>query len=184
VRRRRVSEIVTWCLVAGAVVTGVLALVIDRDEPTTGEQEARAGMLLRVWRQDDVTRVTIVRDGEKTEIVRDGDNWRMTSPRVVSADFLAVSSLLNALGGARSERIVEHADFPERRARLSSSSWRGERARASSRSSSADAHRRGHRPPPQRRSSVRSSCRACIATSSPTASKSCCSRTITRRSSR
>lgn len=111
--RRRRNEILTWSLVAATVVAGVWVFV-DRGTPTTGEQSARAGMLLRVWRQDDVTRVTIVRASERTEIVREGDGWKLTAPRPAPADLIAVNSLLNAIGGARAERSVGTASEADR----------------------------------------------------------------------
>ncbi len=99
------SHYVTYGLLA---TMGAAALVwaIDKGRPSTEEQVARAGMLLRVWRADDITRVTVQRQGTRIELVREGDGWRMTSPRVARAEFLAVTALLNAIGGARSERAV------------------------------------------------------------------------------
>ncbi len=111
---RRTTEYVTYGLLATMVGLGVW-LAIDRGKPTTSEQSARAGLLLHVWRQDDVTRVTVDRKGEHIEIVRDGDSFRMTSPRTANADFLAVTSLLNALGGARSERAVGNPSAEDRK---------------------------------------------------------------------
>jgi len=111
------TELVTYALCASAFGTGVYAFVIDRGTPTTHEQGARAGMLLRVWRPDDVTRMTVVRaeKGEKIELVRDADLWKLTSPRTAPADFLAVTSLMNAIGGARAERAVGAAQSGDRK---------------------------------------------------------------------
>jgi hypothetical protein len=113
VPRRRATEIVTWSLVGAMVVAGGWVL-FDRDKPTTGEQSARAGLLLRVWRQDDVTRITIVRGSETIELVREGERWSLTSPRAVPADLLSVTQLLNVLGGARAERAVGVANEKDR----------------------------------------------------------------------
>lgn len=99
----RRSELVSYALIAAAVVLGGIFL-LDRDKPTTAEQSARAGLLLRVFRPDDITRITIDRRDEKIEIVRDGEAWTMTSPRASRTEFLAVTSLINALQGARAER--------------------------------------------------------------------------------
>jgi len=108
---------VSYGLIAGAVALSVVA-VLDRDKPTTKEQSSRAGLLLRVFRQDEITRVTIERRNEKIEIVREGDGWRMTSPRLAPVDFLAVTSFLNALQGARSERALGNVTVPSERAQL------------------------------------------------------------------
>lgn len=109
----RTSDIVSWGLIAAAVALGVVYLV-DRDKPTTKEQTARAGLLLRVFRPDEITRVTVIRRDEKIELVREGDAWKLTSPRLAKADFLAVTSLLNALGGARTERALGTVSGSER----------------------------------------------------------------------
>ena len=111
---RRTSEYVTYGLIAACLGLGVW-VAIDHGKATTSEQSARAGMLLHVWRADDVTRVTIDRRGEKIEIVREGEGFRLTSPRNASADFLAVTALLNALGGARSERAVGNPSADDRK---------------------------------------------------------------------
>jgi len=113
----RASQYVSYGLIAGAVALAIV-VVVDRDKPTTKEQASRAGLLLRVFRQDDTTRVTIERrSGEKIEIVREGDAWKMTSPRLATVDLLSMSSFLNALQGARSERALG-AVQPNERAQL------------------------------------------------------------------
>lgn len=109
----RTSEYVSYGLIAAAVGLTVVAIV-DRDRPTTKEQSSRAGLLLRVFRPDEITRITLDRRGEKIEIVREGDNWKITSPRVATADFLAVTAFLNALQGARSERTLGNVQGAER----------------------------------------------------------------------
>lgn len=115
----RRSEIVPWALIGCAVALGVL-VVLDRDRPTTKEQAARAGLLLRVFRQEDTTRITIDRTAagksEKIEIVRQGDVWQLTSPRVARTEFIAVTGLLNALQGARAERALGQVTPSERAA--------------------------------------------------------------------
>ena len=111
---RRTTEYVTYGLIACAVGLGVW-YVVDSGKATTAEQTARAGLLIHVWRAEDVTRVTVDRKGEKIEIVRDGEGWKLTSPRNASADFLAVTALLNALGGARSERAVGNPSADDRK---------------------------------------------------------------------
>lgn len=115
------SELVSYGLIAAAVGLAVV-VVVDRDRPTTKEQVARAGMLLRVFRPDDITRISIARRGEKgdekVELVRDGDTWKMVAPRVARTDFLAVTSLINALQGARAERSLGVVTTPGERAQL------------------------------------------------------------------
>ena len=109
----RASQYVNYGLIAVAIALGVVA-VVDRDRPTTKEQASRAGLLLRVFRPDEITRVTVDRRGEKIEIVREGDGWKMTSPRLATVDFLAMTSFFNALQGARSERALGDVKGGER----------------------------------------------------------------------
>lgn len=109
----RTSEYVSYGLIAAALGLTIVA-VVDRDRPTTKEQSARAGLLLRVFRPDEITRITLERRNEKIELVREGDGWKLISPRIARADFLAVTSLLNALQGARSERALGNVQGSER----------------------------------------------------------------------
>lgn len=109
----RSSEYVSYGLIAAAVGLTVVA-VVDRDRPTTKEQAARAGMLLRVFRPDEITRITLERRTEKVELVREGDDWKLTSPRIAKADFIAVTGFLNAMQGARSERALGQVQGSER----------------------------------------------------------------------
>ena len=109
----RTSEYVSYGLIAAALGLTVAA-ILDRDRPTTKEQSARAGLLLRVFRPDEITRITLNRRGEKVEIVREGDTWKLTSPRIARADFLAVTSFINALQGARSDRSLGNVQGAER----------------------------------------------------------------------
>jgi hypothetical protein len=107
----RRSEWVSSALVALAVGLGGF-VVLDRDKPTTSEVAARAGMILRVFRGDDVTRIVVTRKvagaagNERMELLRNGDAWQMTAPRNAVADFQEVSAILNFLQGARAERSV------------------------------------------------------------------------------
>jgi hypothetical protein len=109
----RASEYVSYGLIAAALGLTVVA-VVDRDRPTTKEQSARAGMLLRVFRPDEITRITLERRNERVELVREGDNWKLTSPRIAKADFIAVTGFLNAMQGARSERALGQVQGSER----------------------------------------------------------------------
>lgn len=114
-------EMVSIGLIAAALVLGGLWLV-DKDKPTTKEQAARAGLLLRVFRQDEITRISIDRrepqGSQHIELVREGDQWKLTSPRVGPAEFMAVTSLLNELQGARAERSLGQVTNPSERAQL------------------------------------------------------------------
>jgi len=112
----RASQYVSYGLIAVAGALTVIA-VVDRDRPTTKEQSSRAGLLLRVFRPEEITRVTFDKRGEKIEIVREGDAWKMTAPRIAAVDFLAATSFLNALQGARSERALGNVQ-PNERAQL------------------------------------------------------------------
>jgi hypothetical protein len=114
----RRSELVSYGLCAAALVVGTYVLAIDRHKPSTAEQASRLGMLVRVWQPDDITRVTIDRrtpqGNEHIELVREGDRWKLTSPRVADASHLAVLPLLESIRGARSERAVGQATPSEK----------------------------------------------------------------------
>lgn len=115
---RSKAEWVSYGLVAVAIAMGTLVFV-DRDKPTTKEQSERAGMLFRVFRDEDVTRITIdhrTKNGnEKIELVKEGDDWKMTSPRAgAGIDPTTVSGFLNTLRGARSKRSVSEVKPGER----------------------------------------------------------------------
>jgi hypothetical protein len=114
----RRSELVSYGLCATALIMGIYVFGVDRHKPSTAEQASRLGMLIRVWHPDDVTRVTIDRKTaqgtEHIELVREGDRWKLTSPRVASASHLAVLPLLESIRGARSERAVGQATPSEK----------------------------------------------------------------------
>jgi hypothetical protein len=114
----RRSELVSYGLCATAVILGIYVFGVDRHRPSTAEQSSRLGMLVRVWHPDDVTRVTIDRSTPKgpehIELVREGDRWKLTSPRIAPASFLAVLPMLEAIRGARSERAVGQASPSEK----------------------------------------------------------------------
>ena len=50
----------SYGLCAAALVAGIYVFGVDRQRPSTAEQAARLGMLVRVWHPDDVTRVTLL----------------------------------------------------------------------------------------------------------------------------
>lgn len=108
----------SYGLCAAALAVGTYVLAIDRHKPSTAEQASRLGMLIRVWQPDDITRVTIDRrtpqGTEHIQLVREGDRWKLTSPRVANASHLAVLPLLESIRGARSERAVGQAGPSEK----------------------------------------------------------------------
>jgi hypothetical protein len=96
----------------------VLWLWLDRDRVTAGERKGRENNAFVVWRRDELTKVSIVHDGEAIVLERDGavagkaggegkeGKWRMTSPRVERADAVAVERLLATLELATVARKV------------------------------------------------------------------------------
>jgi hypothetical protein len=80
----------------------------DRDRVTEGERKRRENSVFVVWRRDELSKVTVVHDGETIVLERDraskdkrGEGkeglWRMTSPRAERADPVAVERLLTTL---------------------------------------------------------------------------------------
>jgi len=102
--RRHAATIV---LVVCAVALGVW-LWLDRERVTEGERKRRENSAFVTWRRDELTRITIVHDGETLVLQRDprADKslmngkegaWRMLSPREERADPVAVERLLSTL---------------------------------------------------------------------------------------
>ena len=88
---------------AGALIMVVLAaalglwLWLDRDHVTSGERKMRENNVFPVWRKEELAEITIVHEGETIVLARDGEAWRMKSPRVERADQAAVDRLLTTL---------------------------------------------------------------------------------------
>jgi hypothetical protein len=107
---------------AGTIVLVVLALALglwlwrDRDRVTDAERKRRENSAFVVWRRDELTRVSIVHDGENVVLERDRPaagqpssegkegQWRLTSPRAERADPVAVDRLLSTLEFATAAR--------------------------------------------------------------------------------
>jgi hypothetical protein len=89
-------------LIAGLALGSTLAVVLTRHRPTTTETEARSKNLLRVFREDEISRI-VVRGSTKIELERRGegdDRGWVLAPRGEHADQEAVERLIAALGFA------------------------------------------------------------------------------------
>lgn len=107
----------TIVLVLLAVALGVW-LWVDRDRVTEGERKRRENNVFVAWRRDELSRITIVHDGETIVLEREraadkpqaeGKDglWRMISPRAERADPVAVGRLLTTLEFATVARKVD-----------------------------------------------------------------------------
>jgi hypothetical protein len=105
----------TWVLVAVAAAL-LVAVFATRGKVTTGEREARPNNLLAAWRENDVTRVEIEREGTRIVLERDaiddaGDaTWMIRAPIAEEADADGVQSLLDTLEFATFQRRIEPAE--------------------------------------------------------------------------
>ena len=112
--RKHAATIVLVVLALGLV----LWLWLDRDRISEGERKGRENSVFVAWRRDELTKLSIVHDGETIVLEREpasaekpkGEGkegrWRMTSPRQERADAVAVDRLLSTLEFAAVARKV------------------------------------------------------------------------------
>ena len=98
-------------------------LYATRESVTTGEKLERRSNLFRVFRRDTLTRITVERDGERYELVRDAerkdageiDTWKLyRGGRPETADESLVDGLLQALELAFPDRRIAPAEVDRR----------------------------------------------------------------------
>ncbi len=91
---RRHAATVVMVVIAAALG---LWLWLDRGRVTSSERKAREGHVFSAWRKDELRNVTIEHEGETIVLVREGQEWRMRSPREERTDAAAVDRLLTTL---------------------------------------------------------------------------------------
>jgi len=108
---------------ATSIVLAVIALAlgvwiwIDRGSVTDAEREKRPKNVLPAFRRDEVSRIEIVKGGEKLVLARDVDrdadaSWRVESPEPGLADPNAVEQLSSAFEFATFVRKVDPKSAP------------------------------------------------------------------------
>lgn len=112
-------------LVLLALVLGLGAFIwfYDKDAPSTEERQVQDKKLLGALKSEDVTAVTIVRDGKTVRLEREPAPasksaaatvperpWRLTRPLQSRADRWAVDRLVDSLAGLTKERELELGD--------------------------------------------------------------------------
>ena len=106
------AHYVTLLLIAAAGVTTVIAYT-TRESVTSGELGERKSNLFPVWREDEISRLEIIRPGERVVVERqtpaDGgeSTFLMTSPLKERAQTERVQKLLGSLGFATPLRRLD-----------------------------------------------------------------------------
>ncbi len=123
------KQLVNLALVLAAV-GAVTAVVLTTGRVTTEERELRADNLLPAWRGDDVTRVSVEREGKAT-VIEQGPaddagerEWRLTSPIAEGADAYGVDQLLRSLEFARVVRRIKPEQVDRAAFGLEAPRWR------------------------------------------------------------
>jgi hypothetical protein len=97
-------------LIASAVLA-VLAGAVwwSNRHPKTEDGEKTASPKLLELKQDDITRIEIVRSGTETTRVEKGAGgvWRITSPEPLPGDKDAISSLVSSAASVNADKVVE-----------------------------------------------------------------------------
>jgi hypothetical protein len=86
------------------LVVGAYILFYERHQPTSDERNERADKLFPTLERDDVESIEIRNSHGEFQLVRSGDDWRLTTPIDFPADTPTVNSLLGSLLGLRQER--------------------------------------------------------------------------------
>jgi hypothetical protein len=124
--RRQIVNLVL--VVAALALVGVV--VSTQRQVTTGEKDARSFNLLTAFREDDITRITSVRDGKRLVIDRAtspdaGDrSWNITEPVQEEAEAYAIDKLLGSLEFARFVRRIKPEEVNRAEFGLETPSWR------------------------------------------------------------
>lgn len=123
------SQLVNLALVALALGL-VVAVVVTSGKVTTSEQDARSFNLLPSYREDDVSRITLEKDGTKLVLERasSGDagdtTWNLKEPVQEEADAYAVDKLLGSLEFARVVRRIKPEEVNRNAFGLDAPSWK------------------------------------------------------------
>jgi len=122
------GQLVNLLLVAAALAL-VVVVVVTRGKVTTSERDARSDNVLPAYREDDITRVTLERDGkrlvlERTEADDAGDRtWYLKEPIREEADAFAIDKLLGSLEYARATRRIKPEEVNRQAFGLDAPAW-------------------------------------------------------------
>jgi hypothetical protein len=97
-------------VLALVAVASVLAVLATRHTPTTTERDARAKNLLPVWREDEVRRVELRRDGSLLRLERTADGFSVFTPDPEPADDAATQKFVSGIGFLTPVRRLEGND--------------------------------------------------------------------------
>lgn len=91
----------------------VVVVVVTRGKVTTAEKEARSFNLLSAFREEEITRLSLTKAGQRLTLVRDqsvdaGDaTWNITEPVQEEAEAYGIDKLLGSLEFARFVRRIK-----------------------------------------------------------------------------
>lgn len=96
-------------LIATAVLAALAAAVWWSNRQKKEEPESPSSPKLLSLRQDEITKIEILRrEGETTRIEKGGDGaWRITAPEPLAADRSAVESLVSSAAALNADKVVE-----------------------------------------------------------------------------
>jgi hypothetical protein len=108
----------TIVLVLVAIVLGVY-LWLDKGSVSNTEKKMRENDVFTAWRREDLSRVDLEHEKDKTTLVRENDEWRMSAPIAGAVDAALVDRFLGTLEFATVVRKVsgDVAGFDRPRAR-------------------------------------------------------------------
>jgi Domain of unknown function (DUF4340) len=113
------------------VAVGVIvAYVATRQRVTTSERDARSFNLLQAYREDDITGVTLEKNGARLVLERQPPDdagtigWNIREPVKEEADAYAVDKLLGSLEYARPIRRIKSEEVDKKAFGLDAPEWR------------------------------------------------------------
>jgi hypothetical protein len=113
----------------GAALAGVVAVIATRHKVTTGEQESRERNVLSAYRQEDLTKISLEREGKRIVLERSalddaGDAvWSLVEPVKEEADAYAIDKLTGSLEYAHWVRRIKPEEVDRAAFGLQSSTW-------------------------------------------------------------
>lgn len=96
----------TLVLLVATIAIGAYVSLVDLKQPTREEQEIHARQVAQIP-PDDVTALAVKTSKGGVELAREGDHWRLTSPKPVRADDTLVRRILNELSPLTTQRVLE-----------------------------------------------------------------------------
>ena len=101
----RISRLIVLALVVLGV--GAYIFFVERHRPTTDEAKEQEGKVFAGFDQAKARRLVIINSHGRFELAKEKDTWNLTAPIADEANQGAVSGVLYALAGLKSERTLD-----------------------------------------------------------------------------